>query len=551
LWVAAGILGLVTLGAIVDGWRVQRDVRAGKDTLDHLDVETIRAGGGIAEALHGAADNLAHADHVARRSPFLRVASLVPGVGTQVRGVRALTAGVHELGEAARLTGDRLDRAIAAAAKEPRARVTLLDLVDRELQRVEAVAGQVDLGSADGLAGPLADAHREAADALARVPARVADVRPQLAALRSLLTGPTQYLIVVGNNAEMRTGAGMPLQAGPATITNGDITLGDFKSTVDDLFVRNPTGPNAHPPADVTATYPRWFIGADFPETAVIPSFTVTAPLYAGLAQQAQGWNVTGVAHIDVVALANLLRVVGPVEFGGQTYTADTAPQLVLNEAYIEFDTLDERAERVSSQSQLANALFDALQSRDVDLLALVEALQKSAAGRHLMLWSPDPALQDLYLSFGAGGQMPGEATMVSFNNTAANKLDWYLQPEIRVEATRIDELDQWFVQIFATITNPVPERTSGYIDGSYQGLKNGTHRTYLDFHLPASATGIRLLSPVTEQGHRHPIRDPPRAVPHRRGPISRSGIDHRPRGHALGSSPTGAVDGQRPSVRR
>ena len=191
----------------------------------------------------------------------------------------------------------------------------------------------------------------------------------QVRALRDLLQGPSSYLVMVGNNAEMRAGAGMPLQVGVAAIGKGDIELSDFKAATSELFTTHPTGRyNAHIPPELSRTYPNWLLGEDFPETAVIPDFPRTAPIFADIAADTQGWMTDGAIDIDAIALADLLRVVGPIDLYGVEYTAKTAPQLVLNQVYLAYDESGADARR-DAQSKLAQALFDAIQSRDVDLL--------------------------------------------------------------------------------------------------------------------------------------------------------------------------------------
>src|SRR3546814_19312328 len=106
------------------------------------------------------------------------------------------------------------------------------------------------------------------------------------------------------------------------------------------------------------------------------------------------------------MALAALLEVVGPVEIEGVEYTAETAPQLVLNEPYLAFDTLDERDERLAAQRNLAGALFEAIQSRDIDPLDIVATLQDAAARRPLLVWSSDPGLQELFGEYAVQGAL-------------------------------------------------------------------------------------------------------------------------------------------------
>ena len=494
------VLGIVVGGAVLDLLAIRSDLGAGKARLDRLDLDTLRADG-LEGSLTSAAADLDDAADRASSSPFLAAVGAVPLLDDQVRAVERLTAAADELGAEARVTGARIGDALERAGGNPRARVELLDVVLEELDRVEAVAAGIDLGPSDGVVGPLRSARTEVADALADVPTRLAPLRRQVRALRALLAGPSSYLVVVGNNAEMRAGAGMPLTAGLATIGEGDIELGEFESTVSELYAPNPTGPyNSDVPEPLQETYPRWNLGRDFPETAVIPHFPVTAPMYADIAADTQGWRVDGVLHIDAMALAELLGVVGPVEIGGRTYTQETAPQLVLNQPYLDFRDRSVREERQDAQGELANALFEAIQDRDVELLDVVAALQRAAEGRHLMAWSRDPVLQDLFDSFGAAGAIGPDEILVSFQNTGANKLDWYVTPWVDVTLEPLE--DEWRVTLVGSIHNPARVETSSYIDGIQPELAGGTHRVLLSVQVPANATRLDVVDRVvTEHG--------------------------------------------------
>lgn len=493
-------LGAVALGAVVDLLAIRADLDQGRRQLDQLDLDTLRSQG-LEGALDRAADSLDSAADRAASSPFLRLVGAVPVLDDQVHAIRDLTGAADELGGEARITGARVAAAIERAGEAPGARIELLDVVSEELDRVQDVATRIDIGAGGALLPPLRAARNDVGDALASVPERLAPLRLQVAALRDLLAGPSSYLVVVGNNAEMRAGAGMPLSAGLAAIAGGEIDLGSFESTVSELYAREPTGPyNSQVPAILRRTYPRWNLGRDFAETSVIPHFPVTAPMYADIAADTQGWRVDGVLHIDAMALAELLAVVGPVEIDGTLFTAETAPQLVLNQPYIDYDSLSERPDRLEAQSQLANALFDAVEDREVDLLDVVAALQRSAEGRHLMAWSRDPVLQDLFRSFGAAGAVGPAETLVSFQNTGANKLDWYIEPTVAAEVEPLE--DEWLVTLEATVPNPADIVTSDYIDGTLRGLEGGTHRVLVTAQTPAHATDLFIDShPVTEHG--------------------------------------------------
>ncbi len=495
---ALGALAFVVVaGAVVDLVRIKGDLDAGHQTLDHLDLDTLRDVG-LEGAINGAADHLAAAHHRAETSPFLAALSPLPVVDDQVHAIRDLTGAADDLGGESRVSGRRIADALDRASGSPGARIDLLDTVLGELDRVEQVSADIDLGADGRLVGPLRSARADVADSLASVPDEIEPVKDQVRALRRLLSGPTSYLVMVGNNAEMRAGAGMPLQIGVASINGGDIHLGEFKPATSDLFTTHPTGRyNAHIPPELSRTYPNWLLGEDFPETAVIPEFPRTAPIFADIAADTQGWTTEGVIHIDAMALSSLLDVVGPIVVDGVEYNSETAPQLVLNQTYLDWDGVP-RALRRDAQSGLAQALFDAIEHRDVDLLDVIGALQTAAEGRHLMAWSRDPLLEDLFSSFGADGAVSPYQTLVSLQNTAANKLDWYVYPTIDVSTTAVD--GEWEVTLTTTVHHPHRALTVDYIEGPY--LPDGEHRALLTVQVPRFAEDLQMPgAQVTEYG--------------------------------------------------
>lgn len=483
------VVGIGVVGSVIDLLRVRSEIESGKARLDDLSIDDIRDHG-IDVILQSAADDLAQASSIADSSPFFSLMAPVPVVGDQIDALRDMASAADTLGEEADLTGQRVSAALDAAGTRPEARVDMLDVVAGELVRIERVAAEIEIGADGRLLPPVQSARDSLAESLAEVPQRLDPVKRQVEALRDLLAGPSDYLVMVGNNAEMRAGAAMPLQIGVATLSGGDIELSDFLAATALLFTPNPTGEfNANIDQELRSTYPNWLIGKDYPETAVVPDFPRTGPIYADIADDTQGWRTSGVIHIDAIALAELLDAVGPIVIDGVEYNAETAPQLVLNQTYIDFEDVP-RALRRDAQSDLANKLFEAIEERDVDLLDIVAALQRAAEGRHLMAWSRDPVLQDMFESLEIAGDVDPTDTLVSVQNTAANKLDWYIEPRVDVTAVRADE-EHWRVTVETTVEHPERELTAKYIDGPY--WDDGRHRTLVTTQVPATATELDM----------------------------------------------------------
>ncbi len=495
------VVGLFLAAAVIDLLRIRSNIDAGRRALSGLQLATL--GEGLVPTIDRGADRLSAADGIADRSPFLATLGVLPWVGDQVDGLRDLTEVTEQLGSAARETAETIEVDLDRAAGDPSARVDLLDTVLTELDDIEEVVDRLEVGAEGRLVGPLAKARQAVVDELTNAPDRLDEARGYLQGMRRLLAGPSHYLLLAGNNAEMRGGAGMPLSGGVVTISDGDIDFGDFTQ----LAYKDLGQPDVQVPQVLRDTYRRWNIGRSYLETAVSPNFEVTGPIYRGMAPNAGFGEVDGVLQVDAVALRELLTVIGPVEMEGVTYDATNVEQKVLNESYIAFDTLDERGNRVEVQSALAKEIFEAFKERAVPVSQLATALQQAAKGRHLLASSTDPDVQALWESIGADGGLPEEGLMVTVQNVAANKLDWYIDPEVTLNV--LPAIDgSWRARLTVTVANPVPERTSDYIDGSYDGLTNGTHRTMVAIYLPEFAHTIKSLDlPFSERGEDPPLR--------------------------------------------
>jgi hypothetical protein len=497
--VIAGVIAILLVllaGAFVDLLRIKWDLENGREALSGLQIDNLDDG--LVPTIDTAVAHLDDADDLADGSPFLTVLGAVPIVRGQVHAVRDLTQVGVDLGKTATSAANAIDVVLQEAGAEASARVTLLDTVLEQLDVIEATIDDIDVGAGGRLLGPLATARKKVDDTLADAPDRLDEARFQVEGLRDLLAGPSRYLVLAANNAEMRGGAGMPLSGGVVSIENGDIEFGEFIQLAMPYFEK----PDFPYPSEWPTTYFRWDYGVNFLETAVSPNFGTTGPLYTEMAAKAGFGEVDGVLEIDVVALRHLIEVIGPVDFDGQTYDESNIEQQILNENYIRFgDAEVERPDRVQLQSALATKIFDAFKERDIPVADLALALRNAAQGRHLMAYAKDPAVQDLWESIDADGVLDPNTLMVTVQNISANKLDWYIDPEVVLNV--LPGIDgSWRGRLTVIINNPEVERTSRQVDGYYQGLTGGDHRALVAVYLPGNAYNVRTLDlPFSEDG--------------------------------------------------
>ena len=133
------------------------------------------------------------------------------------------------------------------------------------------------------------------------------------------------------------------------------------------------------------------------------------------------GQHVDGVMTVDVVALTQLLYVTGPVTLpDGTVIDSSNAEQFLLHDQYAGLSyTGTDAAEgaREEQQGALAQAEFNALDTESLDLKSLSDALAGMVSGRHIMVWSADPATQATWQTNGVAGTLSADSTLVALIN--------------------------------------------------------------------------------------------------------------------------------------
>ena len=136
--------------------------------------------------------------------------------------------------------------------------------------------------------------------------------------------------------------------------------------------------------------------------------------------------------------------------------------------------------------------------------MSLVDRLSAAAEGRHLLAWSPDEKVQDLWDTLGATGELDPDGLMISFENYDGNKLDWFLRPSAKVDVSVTPDGD-WQVTLEVSIANPVLDPA---VEGDVVlGPNPQVHFVLLDLHLPEAAYDVGTTHP---EGFRGIGKDPP-----------------------------------------
>lgn len=462
-WVAA-VVYLVNQGiaAAGDASALLSETRRTADLGDLLDADEPSP---LSEPLAAFSDSRTYLSN-----PIVRPATWLPVVGRQIRTAEAMAttaedvlSGIEDLrtGLLDR-TGDGLPRGAE--------RVEFLNWFVDELDRLGELVDDADLGPAEALVRPLASARHDVRLELDDAAVTVADARAGAAAVRDLLATDARYLVLAANNAEMRTGTGMFLSIGTLRFEDGRVRVEDFEATAHLTLEGRVDGP-----ADTEALWGFANPGQEWRNLGLTPYFDTNASMAAEMWSELGRGEVDGVLSIDVVGLATLVDVTGPVSVGGVEFDAEALQDHLLHDQYEDIDSLDDNAARRDALAGVAATVLGGLDAPDLDVVALADALRDAQAGRHLLAWSRDDVQQAGWRVLGVDGTLGPTSMLFGLANVDGSKLDPFVRLDARFDvATPRD--GQTRVDVTVDVRNRTPAGEPRYIVGyddsaQYEGV--------------------------------------------------------------------------------
>ncbi|HEX7442975.1 MAG TPA: DUF4012 domain-containing protein, partial [Acidimicrobiales bacterium] len=432
--------------------------------------------------------------------PWMVPATWLPVLGRQLRSARSLSSAAQQVSTIGsgflRQVHDVLDQPHGAGPQRVQSlqRLSVLSLAAaRQLTAVDTGPGQA-------LVGPLARKHDQFVSQLDDARSRLVKAAGVSAVTATILQGPQTYLVLAGNNAEMRAGSGAFLEVGTATTGDGSIHLADL----------GPSGQLALAPGQVVVTGDLqrnwgWLQpGVDWRNLGLTPQFDVTAELAARMWAARTGQQVNGVLALDIVGLRQIMAATGPVQVGSRSLDAGNVEQYLLHDQYIGLsDNSSGDTTREDALGAIASTVLRQLQGQSTDLRSLASAVSGAVAGRHLMVWSSNPVDQAAWVAAGASGTVSSSSLAVTVVSQGGNKLDQYLPVSVTV-ATRPDRSGT-AVTLTTTLTNRTPGGQSQFIAGPFPGLPlvYGDYSGVVAENLPLAARDVTMTGtgPVSANG--------------------------------------------------
>lgn len=470
--VGAGAVALVAL-LLVRGWLAAHDLRDAQARLPALRAAVLAGQQDRASAELAALQQLTRSARQLTSGPDWWLAARVPYLGRTPSRAAALAAAVDELSR--QVAPQLLDLADVLAPQQlhsapgrpvdlavvQRARPT----ADAALDGVERVRARLPR-QAGGVARPVSDAEqllRRQLDELAAGLRTLSDVTRVLPGALGA-HGPRRYLVVFQTNAEARGTGGLAGAYGVLEAELGRLRFTQVDSNRD--LIRLPAA-RIDLGTDFRALY-----GNDatlFQNANLSPHFPFAAQLWSDMWAQRYGETLDGVVATDPIALAAVLRVLGPVTTpGGDRVTADDVVSVTESDAYARFPDVEARKAFLVS---IARTVVDQLLSADAeDLDGLLSALRPIVAAKRLVVYSRHPDEQALLEAVRLGGTLPltrAPYAHVVVNNAGGNKLDYYLDRAVRYTLGRCADGRRSTV-VEARLTNRAPVHgLPAYVVGS------------------------------------------------------------------------------------
>ncbi|TYL52638.1 DUF4012 domain-containing protein [Agromyces mariniharenae] len=409
--------------------------------------------------------------------PLWSMGELIPVVGENFRAVRIIAEGVDDISAEVVTPASTLAGSFALARDPATGGFDLAPL--REATEISTTAQALitdlhdEVQSIDTSAtiGQVGDAVDRFDDMLGTAEAAIPQLNGALAGVGALLgiDGPRTVVLAFLNNAEAAALGGGPAAQTLLRVDNGTINIAEQVSSVD-----FPIGIPVDVAVDDSAKQLYDSIFLDNLNAATSrPDFPTAAAIISANWQRTKGITPDVVASIDPIALSRLLQVTGPVTMpDGEQLTSENVVSKLLNEAYFRFP--EGGAESDAYFAEAASAVFARIMSAEYDIWAMADAVIDAANRGSLMMWSADPATQELFDGTRLQGVLPQGnegATVVGvyYRDRSSSKIDYYLRTDATITTNTCNpDAPTWTVETRLRFDIPADVELPLYVDSSF-----------------------------------------------------------------------------------
>ena len=429
-------------------------------------------------------------------SPLMAPIDILPVLGRQLRSVQDLAGAAGQVSDIGAAAVTEARGVLNAPHHLGPDRITALRRLAQLGEQTNAALAKIDTGPSEALIGPVRAKRDDFLSQLDQAETKLEHASTVATAVAGILQGPERYLVLMGNNAEMRAGSGMFLELGLLTTSNGELHLSDVMPTG---AIPVPAG-LVHVTGDLETNWGWLNPGIDWRNLGLTPQFDVNGPLAARMWQALTGQQVDGVMAVDVDTLQQILDVTGSVTLAdGTVLNAGNVVQYLVHDQYVGLTDTSAAPGRQDRLGALATAALNALNGESLDLKNLATAMTTATEGRHLLVWSAQKKTEDAWIGGGVAGELSPDSAMVGVINQGGNKLDQYLSVATDLQITPDRGASEGTLTV--DLQNQTPPGQGQFIAGPFPGVDEsyGEYLGQLAVNLPAEASHLRVVGGAPE----------------------------------------------------
>ena len=500
------LLGVLVLVFAFQAARTALALREARAEAEHLRQQLAADDTAGARRTQRALADHASTAHDSSDGVLWDAAAHVPFLGANVAAVQAMSSALDSLSRDALPGGLDLVSDVREGrlrAEDGRFDVQAIERLAPKVSTVAAATAAADHElrpiDPDELVGPVSKAARDLQDQVHSLNSAVQSADSVTHLLPNMLgaNGPRTYLLVVQNNAEIRSTGGLPGSLSILRARNGKVEFGLRGSTTDFPITAQPVLPLS--PGELSI-YGR-SMGTDVRNFNLTPDFPRTGELLEAIVQQQRKVHLDGVISVDPITLAHVLQVTGPINVGQETFNADNVVDKLLHEVY------QRVADPTAQDAYFASAsrsIADSLLSGGGDLQSLVRVLGEAAKQRRVLVWSSDRAEQRTLEGAATSGKLPRDTGSVPhvgmyLNDDSQGKMEYFLDYRGGVKSVSCTSKGAQTISTRMTLASTVPPGAVGqlapYVTGPIPRSPKGDMRLYLHLYAPIGGklTGLTV----------------------------------------------------------
>lgn len=489
LLLSLALLGVLVVALGLSAWQLRgapADARQAQDELTHA---TSALGNGDAEVawehVHAARE---HVDDVkgATHGPGGWLWSKAPLIGSGVSDARHLASAMDELTSALEVTEGLYPQVSGEESELLEKGSVHLGVLEEALGGLDEIGRHVreaeeHLNAVKGTNSYVGETTADARDtALAKVEPAVSTLDrldPLLERLPEMLGGDgrKQYVVALMNQAEMKYSGGSTLTFSHFGLDSGDMKRGRVRDTLTSA------------PLFKTLTWPKVegnTLAADggrrITHASIAPSWSVAGEELLRPWDTITRMETDGVLALDMQAIAEVLRVAGPLEVPGfGEVNADNVVRVTSGD-YDRFPREEQRRRK-----RLNRALIPAFMDRvfsGVDFVSTMRALDTAAKGRHLAFYVRDDEVREAMQTLGFAGDLSEtEHDYLGFftQNMVGSKADYFQAKSLKSDV-RLRPDGSARVTLEATVLNEGPSTVAGDLSAYTDPTLDATYAAFL-----------------------------------------------------------------------